>query len=135
MPRLSVFLVRTALIHLALGFTAGGLLLLHKGVPLHPQIWRLLPVHAELVLTGWTVQLALGVAYWILPRFKHGPARGDERPIWIAYLLFNLSVLGVAVGQWLAWPGALVLAGRLGELLAVLVFARNAWPRIKPLGA
>lgn len=60
--------------YLVLGFTLGLLLLVNKGVPIHPALWRLLPAHAEFLLLGWTLQLALGVAYWILPRF--GTRRG-----------------------------------------------------------
>ena len=62
MPRLSVWMIRTALVHLLVGFTLGALLLANKGVPIHPMVWRLLPIHIELLLLGWTLQLALGVA-------------------------------------------------------------------------
>jgi hypothetical protein len=132
MPRLSVFFIRTALLHLAAGFTLGGLLLFNKGVPLTVAMWRLLPGHMEVVLIGWTVQLALGVAFWILPRFSDGPARGDERPVWVAYSLLNAGVIAVLFSPWLLWPGAFLLAGRLAELGAVACFAVNAWPRVKP---
>lgn len=135
MPRLSVVFIRTALFYLALGFTAGGLMLFNKGVPVAPTLWRLLPLHIEFVLIGWTVQLALGVAFWAFPRFARGPARGDERPVWAAYLFLNLGVLGVGLGGWLAWPPMFSLLGRIAEGLAVALFAFHSWPRIKPLGA
>jgi hypothetical protein len=133
-PRLSVFFIRTALLYLAAGFTLGGLLLANKGVPLTPEVWRLLPMHVEFVLVGWTVQLAMGVGFWILPRFLRPPARGDERPVWAAYLLLNLGVLSVAFGQWLAWPGLIPFIGRAAETVAVGLFAIHAWPRVKPQG-
>ena len=139
MPRASVWYVRTALLHLAAGFTLGGLLLLNKGLPLYPTIWRLLPAHIELLLLGWTLNLALGVAYWILPRFKIGPPRGAAWPIWLAYGLLNGAVLGVCLAPWLPLSGAaqagLGLAGRIGEALAAVIFAGHALPRIKALGA
>ena len=57
------------MLYLALGMTVGALLLFHKGIPLHPALWRWLPPHLEFLLVGWTLQLAMGVAFWILPRF------------------------------------------------------------------
>src|SRR6188768_3484649 len=41
MPRLSVWMIRTALIHLAIGFALGALLLAQRGMPLSPMIPRL----------------------------------------------------------------------------------------------
>lgn len=130
MPRLSVWLIRTALGHLLVGFTLGALLLANKGVPLHPMVWRLLPIHIELLLLGWTLQLALGVAFWILPRF------GNERPrawlAWVAYLLLNLGIGLVAANIFLVTVPALTFWGRLLEVGAALAFALHAWPRVKP---
>lgn len=133
MPRLSAWLTRTALVYLAAGFTFGGLLLLHKGLPIAGALWRLLPLHIESVLIGWTLQLALGVAYWILPRHLHGAPRGAERPAWAGYVLLNLGVLLVLAGAWFD-AAALTLAGRIGELAAVVVFGVLAWPRVKAWG-
>ncbi|NOZ73444.1 MAG: hypothetical protein GXP38_16340 [Chloroflexi bacterium] len=67
MPRLSTWFVRASLIYLALGVTLGGLLLAEKGIPFYPALWIALPVHMEFLLIGWMVQLAMGMAYWILP--------------------------------------------------------------------
>ena len=68
MPRLSVWIIRTALLYLGIGFTFGALMLFNKGVPFDPMLWRLLRPHIEFVLLGWTMQLAMGVAFWIMPR-------------------------------------------------------------------
>lgn len=129
MPRLSAWFIRAALIYLALGFTFGALLLWNKGVPLHPLTWRLLPVHMEFLLVGWTVQLALGVAFWILPRWQG--ERGDVRPAWAAFVLINAGVLLVA-GAPFAGVAGMTLAGRACEAAAAAAFALHAWPRVKP---
>lgn len=134
MPRLTVWMVRTALLHLGLGFTIGALLLAQRELPLHPDLARLRPLHAEVLLLGWTGQLAMGVAFWILPRFRAGPERGREWPAWLAYLLLNTGVLAAGLG--LAWSGSgtAALLGRAAEALAAVAFAWHAWPRIKPFG-
>jgi hypothetical protein len=133
MPRLTVWYLRSALTYLALGLTFGMLMLANKGVPYYPGIWRLLPTHMEFLLMGWTAQLALGVAFWILPRFR--TARGNVRLAWLAWALLNVGVLLVGVGPLLGFAGVTILLGRLAEAGAAVVFAIHAWPRIKPPGA
>jgi cbb3-type cytochrome oxidase subunit 1 len=133
MPRLSVLFIRAALVYLAVGFTFGGLMLFHKGIALHPALWRLLPAHVEFVLFGWTVQLAMGVGFWILPRFGQGPERGDERPAWVAFVVLNIGVLLVALGGVLDAPAWSLVLGRVAEAAAAVAFALHAWPRVKPL--
>ncbi|RIK36495.1 MAG: hypothetical protein DCC55_27110 [Chloroflexi bacterium] len=132
MPRLSVWAIRAALLYLVLGFTIGALMLWNKGAPLHPMLWRLLPAHIEFLLFGWTVQLALGVAYWILPRFQ--AARGNPRLAWLALSLLNLGVLVISAAPFMAAPGITSLFGRMAEIAAGVAFALHAWPRIKPAG-
>lgn len=137
MPRLSQLMIRTALIWLGLGYTAGGILLAHKGVPLAPELWGLRGVHVHVLMVGWTAQLAMGVAFWILPRLDASGSRGDERPVWLCFGALNTGVISASV------PGILMVGGRLpmvwlnalAGLLYVtagLAFVIHAWPRIVP---
>lgn len=132
MPRLSCWFVRLALIHLLVGFSAGTLLLSNKGIPLHPQIWRLLPAHIELLLLGWIVQLAMGVAYWILPRFQ--TVRPATHLAWAAFFALNLGVWLVAYAPFSGSLSANIhLLGRVTEVVAICAFVLHAWPRVKPI--
>jgi hypothetical protein len=128
LPRLTIWSLRAALIYLLAGFTFGALLLSNKGQPFWPQVWWLLPSHIEFLLIGWTAQLALGVAFWILPRF-HG-SRGNEDLARASLLLLNLGVL-LAAAQ--SVVPLMLIAGRLCEVLSGILFALHAWGRIKPL--
>ena len=132
MPRLSCWFIRAALLYLAVGITIGSLILFHKGIPFYPFIWRLLPLHIEFLLFGWTVQLVMGVAFWIFPRFWR--SRGDERPAWLAFGLINLGVWLAGAGLMLGAPAWIILIGRLAEAGAAAAFAWHAWPRVKPPG-
>lgn len=131
MPRLTVWMVRAALCHLLLGFTIGALLLAHKGIPFAPWLWRLLPAHMEILLLGWIVQLAMGVAFWILPRFY--TARPHAWLVWLAFVLLNMGVLLVALNPFLLLSLPLAFSGRIAETLAVIAFALHAWPRVKAM--
>ena len=132
MPRLSQWFIRAALIHLALGFTFGALMLGNKGVPFYPLLWRLLPAHIEFLLLGWTLQLALGVAFWIMPRFWQAPARGNETGAWVAFVLLNLGVWAVSIAGVFALPPAVTFVGRVLEVGAAVAFAIHIWPRVVP---
>jgi hypothetical protein len=135
MPRLSIWMIRAALIYLLIGFTFGGLLLFHKGIAITPILWSLLPAHIEFLLFGWTVQLVMGMAFWILPRFRRPPRRGNTASAWLAFGLLNLGVLTVGLGPLVIASPIPPFIGRLAELSAALAFAAHAWPRIKPAGA
>lgn len=131
MPRLTIWMLRAALVYLAAGFTFGGLLLFHKGVPLHPLIWLLLPAHIEFLLFGWTVQLVMGMAFWILPRFSQAPRRGNEPLAWLAFGLLNLGVWLVGLAPVFTADAVLPFLGRALELTAAVAFVLHAWPRVK----
>lgn len=133
MPRLSVYYLRASLIYLLLGFALGGLLLANKGFMLSSAIWMLLPLHIEFDLMGWLVQLILGAAFWILPRFSKEPPRGNESLSWTAFFLLSIGILLVAIDgitdiQWL------IVMGRAMEMLAWILFAFGNWRRIKAHG-
>lgn len=139
MPRLSQIMIRTALVWLGIGSTVGGLLLVQKGVPFYSWLWSLRSAHIHMLLVGWTVQLACGVAFWILPRLNAAGSRGDERLAWGSYAALNSGVvLGALVslvssaggmGRALHWQSLLAVTGLL-YLVGAALFAVHAWPRI-----
>ena len=133
-PRLSVLMIRAALAYLAIGFLVGAFLLIQRAIPLGNWVPRLAPVHIEYLLLGCIVQLALGVAFWILPRFRSGPERGRLAPAWVAFVLLNLGVQAVAIGAAAGAPVTIGLLGRCAEGLAAGAFALHAWPRVKLFG-
>lgn len=129
MPRLSQWAIRAAFLYLLLGFSLGALLLAHKGLPLHPMLWNLLPLHIEFLLFGWVVQLTLGMAFWILPRYWEAPRRPRAWAAVLAILLLNSGIWLVVGGAFGGTRWAL-FAGRVLEVTAVLFFALHAWRRV-----
>lgn len=131
MPQLSVWFVRASLIFLLVGFTFGALILAQKGISYNPSVWNLFYIHVEFLLIGWLVQLAMGVAFWILPRYKRGRPRGNENLIWVAFVSVNIGVLLAALQL---WNPLLFLTGRVFEALGVVTFIVGSWQRVKPFG-
>lgn len=128
MPKLTVWMVRASLLYFGLGITYGGLLLINKGFPLYPVLWAWLPVHMDWLLLGWMVQLAMGVAVWIFPRFTGEQKWGNLRLAWLSFALLNsgiaINTLGVSFN--LLWMG------RFLELLAIGCFTVYGVRRVKP---
>lgn len=129
MPRLTQWMIRTALIYLLLGFTVGALLLTHKGIPLHPALWSWLPAHIEFLLMGWIVQLTMGVGYWILPRYWGIPRLPKEMYGQVAFGLLNLGIWLVVAGTTFRAGRWALFAGRGAEVAAVIFFAFHYWRR------
>jgi hypothetical protein len=131
MPRLSVWFVRASMIYLLLGFLIGALLLAQKGIPFYAPVWYLFPLHMEFLLVGWLIQLALGVAFWVIPRFSSGSSRGPVGLVWISFALLNAGIL---IGILQFWLPDTVLVGRIAEVVAGILFVVGSWRRIKPHG-
>lgn len=129
MPRLSAWTLRIALLYLLAGFTIGALLLANKGLPYWPQVWALLPVHIEFLIVGWMIQLALAVAFWILPRFPNG-SRGNKIVAVASIIILNIGIFLIAFQE---RSSLFLLFGRACEALSGILFTWHAWHRIRPL--
>lgn len=135
MPRLSQIMLRTALVWIAVGYTLGALVLYNKGVPFWPWLWLLRSAHVHLLLVGWLVQFAAGMAFWILPRLDPHGSRGNERLVWASYILLNSGVILAALHDPLhaaapALTSVMIAAAGVCYMLAALTFALHAWRRI-----
>jgi len=131
MPRLSVYMIRTALLHLGIGFLLGALALANKGVPFLPQLWRLVPIHVELLIFGWMIQLAMGVAFYALPRFQGENRYGHLGLGWASYIVLNSGILITILSLWFGWQ-VWILFGYMTALIAVILYILLMWRRVKP---
>jgi hypothetical protein len=131
MPRLSVWAVRLSLLYMLVGFSLGAVMLANKGVPFALWAWNLLPGHVDMLLFGFIIQMAIGMAYWILPRYRSG-SRGNPAVVWISIALLNLGIWMAALTGWFNLPGSWLAVGRLIEGAAATLFVFQAWRRIRP---
>jgi hypothetical protein len=127
MPQLTRHFVRAAVLYLAAGALLGGVVLWNKAAPI-ANSWPWLVAHISLVTWGWLLQLTMGVAYWILPRF------GTLRPrSWLAgaaFVCLNVALWLSAASPWLRGPWWSAMAGLL-QFIGVLAFVLHAWPRVR----
>ncbi len=133
LPKLTRGMILLSLLYLALGFSFGGILLSHKGAPLHPAVWRLLPAHVDFLLLGWLTQLTLAAAYWIFPRFRTPPQRGSVLRHGLEVAAFNLGLWMTALSPLLdPNPTWLALTGRTLQTAGLAFFSLDLWRRIRP---
>jgi hypothetical protein len=128
-------MIRLALVYAWVGFGLAALLLINKGrtETLSFDEGRWLWIHVDMLLIGWMVQLALAVAYWILPRLPN--SLNQRGRLWSARLGFtclnlgiwaySLSILNLGLGRFSPLGLALQLVGGL-------CFLWHAIPRIRP---
>jgi hypothetical protein len=138
MPRLSRWFIRTAMVYLLIGFSIGGLILSAKAGAVDGRVWMWLLPHADILLVGWMIQLAMGMAYWILPRIRV-VGRGRVALAWAAYGLLNAGLIVGAGLPWLqywlpaqAWLAGAFPVGLLVQALALVLYVIYAWPRVLP---
>lgn len=125
MPTVSMWTVRAALFWLLAASALGALMLARNALGI-PGLASHIPMHAEMMLVGWMMQLAVGVAHWILPRGRDGNGRGRGWPIVTVVLALNAGVIAVIGG----YP----LPGRILETASIVGFALQGAPRIKAAG-
>ena len=131
MPRLSCWFIRASLAYLVAGFTLGALMLTLKAVARYRGLGLLMTPHVEFLLIGWTLQLTMGVAFWILPRFEQGTSRGAVGYAWLAFVLLNAGVILAGLGPALGDAGFTRLLGRAAEAGAAFTLGLHAWRRIR----
>ena len=137
MPPASRAMTGAATLPLALGFSLGAVVLLAKAGGGASPVWLLRETHIHLLLFGWLAQFAMGVALAIFPRLASGPPRGDPRAAWVCFGLLNLGVVSGALAPipaalgWIGVSGGLLGLAGAGEMLAVAVFARVMWARVR----
>ena len=138
MDPVSSLMIRSSLIWLVTGLVGGSLILLDASFP---GLWRtwLTPGHVHMLLVGWFLQFALGVAIWLFPR-RRTPAqpRGyNEYIAMFAVLALNLGLVLRVVFEALdranhSW-GITTVAyaiSAIAQVLAVTLIAWGLWPRV-----
>lgn len=137
MPLLSGLFIRTAFVYLLLGLSLGTAVLASKVSAIPWDVFGLLPLHVEWLFFGWTIQFALGVAYWIIPRMEDN-SRGRSVAAWLSYLTLNSALISLSLSRFskeFDWDlFSIWLRPIAGALLftSLILFVIHIWPRVRP---
>jgi hypothetical protein len=142
MPPLARAYVKASFVYFIVAFVLGALMVLDGWLSLGRWLRAVDVSQMHLLVVGWITQLAIGVAYWMFPRFlkEQNPLpRGSDRLGWAVFACLNVGlVLRLAVeplaamraDPWL--KGLLALSGIL-QAVAALGFGWLVWGRIRAM--
>ncbi len=142
MPPMARTFVKAAFVYFVVAFLLGALMMLDRWLAFSRWLRVIDTSQVHLLLVGWITQLAIGVAYWIFPRFlkeRDSRPRGSDALAWFVLISLNaglaLRVLFepfylMGPQPWLA--ALLALSGAL-QALAVAGFAWIIWGRVRPM--
>jgi hypothetical protein len=137
MPRLTRWLLRTALLWLVAALTVGALLAAGAVVRLPAVVGSLGPAYFHLLMVGWVTQLIVGMVFWMFPKYSAARPRGNEALGWAVYALLNSGLaLRLLAEPWHSaapgpLPAALLVVSAGLQWLAGMGFVVNTWARVK----
>ena len=144
MPRIARSFVRTSFVYLVVAFVLGALMMLDDWLSFSRWLQVVYLSQLHLLVVGWITQLAIGVAYWMFPRFlraQDSRPRGSDALAWTVFLCLNAGlVLRFLVEPFnlmnpQPWLAALLALSGILQAVAVVVFAWLIWGRIRALEA
>ena len=129
--------LKTAIGFLAFGLALGLVMIAQRelqGTGPRP-LW--ISAHTHALLVGFVMMMIQGVALWMFPRPDRADVRYRPALAELAYWLVAVST-AARVGGELLPPGAdvpvirwLIVAAGFGQVVGLLVFFANMWPRIR----
>ncbi|MGM0587624.1 MAG: hypothetical protein ACQETE_04345 [Bacteroidota bacterium] len=125
MPTVSIWMIRAALSWMLVGGSIGLAIMLARVLSLewaYPFLYQ--PPHGAIMMLGWVIQLAMGVGYWMLPRYitpQGDHLRGSSQGMWICAGLLNASVLGFLINPLVNISMEMISYPML--LISMLIFA------------
>lgn len=142
MPPLVRLFVRASFLYFLGAFLLGAFMALDSWLGLARWLRAVYLSQLHLLVVGWITQLAIGVAYWMFPRFRkeeNPEPRGSDGLTRAVFVLLNAGLLLrfafepfylMGPSTWLA--ATVALAGVL-QALAALGFAVLIWGRVRPM--
>ncbi|MCL4830631.1 MAG: hypothetical protein KJZ95_24955 [Caldilinea sp.] len=137
MPSITRLFIKASLLYLVAAFFVGVILVLRPMYDLPAITAGFSPIYFHLFMVGWVMQLIVGVAYWMFPKWSKTQPRGHDSLALATFWLLNAGLLLRVVAEPAqmvsAWPGWgwLIVASATLQWLAGLAFVANTWPRVK----
>ncbi|PJZ81062.1 hypothetical protein [Leptospira meyeri] len=129
-PIQSVWFIRISLIYLLLGTSLGVVLMFNKAFAFSSEIWRLLPLHYSILIWGFFLQLIMGTAYWMFPKFLSENPRGAIWQVWFLFYTYNLGLILFLITKFILPFESLALLGKFLIFLGLVTFVKLVWARV-----
>jgi hypothetical protein len=142
MPPIARTFVKAAFIYFVFAFVLGALMALDRWLGFSRWLRVVYLSQLHLLVVGWITQLAIGVAYWIFPRFlkEQSPhPRGSDSLSWAVLITLNAGLLlrffiepFYLMGP-KPWMAALLALSGVLQALAAVGFGLLIWGRVRAM--
>ncbi|MBM9591199.1 hypothetical protein JWG41_12120 [Leptospira sp. 201903075] len=129
LPIQSIWLIRVSLIYLIFGSSLGAIIMVNKAIFLDPRIWNLLPFHYTILIWGFFIQLIMGTAYWMFPKFLLERPRGATWQAWVIFYSYNLGLILYFIAKFIIPFDPLALLGKILIFFGLVIFIKLTWVR------
>ena len=142
MPPIARTYVKAAFVYFVVAFLLGGLMMLDRWLGFGRWLKVVYLSQLHLLVVGWITQLAIGVAYWIFPRFlkeQNPQPRGSDALAWAVLVGLNAGLLLRFIIEPFylmgpqPWLAALMALSGVLQALAAVGFAWLVWGRIRAM--
>lgn len=142
MPPIARNFVKASFVYFFAAFLLGALMMLDRWLVFSRWLRVVYVSQLHLLVVGWMTQLAIGVAYWIFPRFlkeQNPRPRGSDALAWFVLVSLNAGLLLRFVVEPFylmgpkPWLAALVALSGVLQALAALGFGWIIWGRIRAM--
>lgn len=135
MPKVTRWFIKAGILY----FIAGVALALLSEVPGFTAAPLLLPVYWHMLVMGWITQVIMGVSIWMFPRKKRDRKKQESLLTWLAFWLLNVGLIlrfsaepFIPILQHSSTITAVILISSILQVLAVLAYIAEIWPRLMP---
>lgn len=142
MPPIARTFVKASFLYFLVALLLGALMMLDRWLAFSRWLGAVYMSQLHLLVVGWITQLAIGVAYWIFPRFlkEHDPRpRGSDTLAWFVLISLNAGLLlrffvepFYLMGA-KPWMAALMALSGVLQALAAVGFGWIIWGRIRAM--
>jgi len=140
MPPLARVFVKAAFVYFVAAFLLGALMMLDRWLSFSRWLKVVYYSQLHLLMVGWITHLAIGVAYWMFPRFRRSPQpRGSDTLAWAVFVCLNAGLLLRFLLEPLylmgpqSWLAALLAISGVLQAAAALGLGWLIWKRIRPM--
>jgi hypothetical protein len=142
MPPIARTFVKASFLYFLVALLLGALMMLDRWLAFSRWLGAVYMSQLHLLVVGWITQLAIGVAYWIFPRFlkEQDPRpRGSNTLAWLVLISLNAGLLlrfliepFYLMGP-KPWMAALMALSGVLQALAAVGFGWVIWGRIRAM--
>ena len=142
MPPIARTYIKAAFAYFVLAFLLGALMMLDRWLGFSRWLKAVYLSQLHLLMVGWITQLAIGVAYWMFPRFlktQDSRPRGSDTLAWVVLVTLNAGLLLRFIFEPMylmgpqPWLAALVVLAGVLQALAAICFGLLIWGRIRAM--